>query len=412
MTPLYRKITLRLVPYLMLLYFVAFLDRVNISFAALTMNRDLGISDSLYGFAAGVFFLSYCLCEVPANLVLQRVGARRWLAILLAVWGVISIGTAFVDGRAEYIAARTLLGVAEAGFFPGIIFYYTTWLPRNLRSRVLALFLLSLPLCNCIGSPVSSHILLLNGFHGLKGWQWLFILEGTPAVLLGAITWRVLADRPETARWLSLAEKVELAQELGCDDAAECAPVGRIASHVARDALAYLMLQTGIYGLNFWLPKILAAQGVAAADTGWWAAVPFGAGAVAMTGISRFKSHWWLGVTYGAAAAGFAWAAVAGTLLGFIGAFSLTTMAMYAALPLFWSASTGRMSSRAAGAAIATVNSIGVTGGFVGPYALGWLRDATRGESAGMWMMAAVLAVGAAVVLTGPVRRGVPSHPQ
>ena len=189
MSPLYRKIAWRLVPFLVLLYMVAFLDRVNISFAALTMNRDMGISESLYGFAAGIFFLGYCLFEVPANMMLARMGARRWIAILLVAWGIVSVGTAFVANRPQYVAARFLLGVAESGFFPGVIFYLTIWLPRPMRARVLALFMLAVPLCTFIGSPISSHILLMNNVGGLKGWQWLFVLEGSPALILGIATW-------------------------------------------------------------------------------------------------------------------------------------------------------------------------------------------------------------------------------
>ena len=214
----YRKITRRLVPFLMLIYMVAFLDRVNISFAALTMNRDLDISETLYGFAAGVFFLSYCLFQVPANLVLARMGARRWLAILMVVWGVVSMATAFVVSPPTYIAARFLLGIAESGFYPGVIYYFTFWLPRSMRTRVLALFLLSLPLCNFIGSPISAHILLMNQPAGFHGWQWLFLIEGAPALLLGAVTWFALADGPWSAAWLSPAEKDELKRAMRSEE--------------------------------------------------------------------------------------------------------------------------------------------------------------------------------------------------
>lgn len=407
MTPLYRKIALRLVPFLMLLYMVAFLDRVNISFAALTMNRDLGISDSLYGFAAGVFFVGYCLFEVPANIVLVRVGARRWLGLLMIVWGVVSVGTAFVETRTEYIVARSLLGVAEAGFFPGLIFYLTIWLPRPARSRIMALFLLSLPICNSIGSPISSHILLLNGLMGLRGWQWLFILEAAPAILLGLLTWVVLADGPKKARWLSQSEKDALTIGLNDGEPDSNAVVKRIGSHVARDSMVYLMSQIGIYGLNFWLPKMLVAEGVAVADTGWWAMLPYGAGAVALVAVSRVTGRWWLIGVYLGSAAGFAGAALSHGLAGTVIAFSIATMCMYASLPLFWGASTARMSNKAAGAAIATVNSIGVTGGFAGPYAMGWLRDATHSYSAGLWAIAACLAIGAVLVHGGQKKTGV-----
>src|SRR3974390_545509 len=203
MSPLYRKIAWRLVPFLVLLYTVAVLDRVNISFAALTMNRDLGISETLYGFAAGVFFLSYCLFQVPANMVLARMGARRWLAILLVAWGVVSMTTAFVVSPGGYIGARFLLGIAESGFYPGVIYYFTFWLPRALRTRFLSLFLLAVPLCNSIGSPISAHLLLLDSLSGLRGWQWLFLIEGAPSVLLGVASWFLLSDGPWSAGWLS-----------------------------------------------------------------------------------------------------------------------------------------------------------------------------------------------------------------
>ena len=257
MSPLYRKIAWRLVPFLMLLYMVAFLDRVNISFAALTMNRDLGITESEYGFAAGVFFLSYCLFEVPANLVLARMGARRWLAVLMVIWGVVSMSTAFVHTEMSYIGVRFLLGIAESGFYPGVIYYFTFWLPRTLRTRILALFLLAVPLCNSIGSPISAHILMLNNLSGLRGWQWLFLLEGAPAVILGVAAWLLLADGPGSARWLSAADKEQIEADLKRDGALQL-EVGKQTVHVARDCVVYFLWSSGNYGLTFWLPRILS----------------------------------------------------------------------------------------------------------------------------------------------------------
>jgi ACS family tartrate transporter-like MFS transporter len=399
MNPLYRKIALRLCPFLMLLYMVAFLDRVNISFAALTMNRDLGITDSLYGFAAGIFFLGYCLFEVPANLMLARTGARRWIALLLVVWGAVSVLTAFIDGRSEYIWARLLLGVAEAGFYPGVIFYLTLWLPRAVRSRIMALFLLALPVCNCVGSPVSSHILLLDGAAGLRGWQWLFIVEGTPALLLGVVTWFVLADGPWNAQWLAPGDRAELEREMHRDESLELAAGPNLKTgmraHIVRDSIAYFMLMNGLYGLSFWLPKILAARGVTATATGWWAALPYGAGAVAMVLVSRLRGRGWLAAMYLVSAAGFLGAGLSHSLPVTLTCFCFASMGVYGALPLFWSASTGRMSSKVAGAAIATVNSIGATGGFAGPYAMGWLHDATHSYAVGLWAIALSVALGA-----------------
>lgn len=407
MTPLYRKIAARLVPFLMLLYMVAFLDRVNISFAALTMNRELGISESLYGFAAGVFFLGYCLFEVPANMLLSRVGARRWLALLLVVWGLVSTLTAWVKGPPTYVAARFLLGIAESGFFPGVIFYLTMWLPREVRARIMALFLLALPVCNCIGSPVSSHILLMDGVGGLRGWQWLFLIEGVPAVVLGVVSWFVLMDGPWSARWLNEAEKNELARAMHEGEAASGTGGAGLWRHIVRDAVAYFMLMAGLYGLSFWLPKILVASGVSAIATGWWAALPYGAGAVAMVLVSRVRGRVWLAAMYVIGGAGFAGAAwLHGLPLALI-SFTCASMGVFAAIPLFWSASTGRMSSKAAGAAIALVNSAGAVGGFAGPYAMGWLHDATRGYAAGLFSIAACMVAGALVVsaagaATGP----------
>jgi ACS family tartrate transporter-like MFS transporter len=403
-SPLYRKIALRLVPFLMLLYMVAFLDRVNISFAALTMNRDLGISDSFYGVAAGIFFLGYCACEVPANMMLARLGARRWIASLVFTWGLVTVSTAFVHARADYFVMRCLLGVVEAGFFPGVIYYLTLWVPRPMRSRLMALFLLAIPVCSCIGSPISAHILLLDRVANFRGWQWLFLIEGAPAVILGIVAWFVLADSPRDVRWLSLEEKETLLRELQAgevDDQPAAVPSAArnhaarpLAVRVALDALVYFAANSATYGLSFWLPKILVAEGIAATASGWWAALPYGVGSVAMLFLSRLSGRWWLGGLYLCAAVGFATAGLANNFTISIAGFCLAATGIFGAFPLFWSASTGHMSARVAGPAIATVNSIGVLGGFVGPFAMGWLLDRTHSHAAGLCSLAALLVVG------------------
>ena len=398
MSPLYRKIALRLVPFLMLLYMVAFLDRVNISFAALTMNRDLGISESLYGFAAGVFFLGYCLFEVPANLLLARIGARRWIAMLLIVWGAVSVATAFVGDRPQYVAARFLLGIAESGFFPGVVFYLTLWLPRPARARVMALFFLAVPICSCIGSPISSHILLMNDVFGLKGWQWLFVIEGTPAVLLGVLSWFVLEDSPSSAEWLSTIEKDQLARELRGDEEAHPSGLASAWVHVVRSSIAYFMYSVGLYGLSFWLPKILVATGASSTATGWWAALPYGVGAIAMVMVARLRDGWWLRAMYLLTAAGFIGVGLSHSLPLVLVSFAAASAGLFGALPLFWSATTSRVSGTAVGAGIAIVNSIGAVGGFTGPAVMGWLHDATHSYSAGLWVIAACLTLGAFVV--------------
>jgi len=397
MSPLYRKIAWRLVPFLMLLYMVAFLDRVNISFAALTMNRDLDISESVYGFAAGIFFLSYCLFEVPANLVLARLGARRWLSILMIVWGFISMGTAFVHSETTYLSARFLLGIAESGFYPGVIYYFTFWLPRAMRTRILALFLLSVPLCNSIGSPISAHILLLNNVSGMRGWQWLFLLEGMPAVMLGIAAWFLLADGPWSARWLSSAERDQITSDLLHEQSSQQGS-GKQGIHVARDCVVYFLWSSGNYGLTFWLPRILTAVGASNLSTGWWATVTFGCGALAMLWASRQRGFRALPYLFLASSLGFIAAGLAHSALTAVAGFSLAAMGILASLPMFWSLAASRLSGKAGGAAIALVNSVGAVGAFAGPSAMGWLHDATHHYTTGLWAIAAAMAVGAGLV--------------
>jgi len=397
MSPLYRKIAWRLVPFLVILYMVAFLDRVNISFAALTMNRDLGISPSLYGFAAGVFFLSYCLFEVPANLVLARLGARRWLAILMVAWGIVSMGTAFVHTKSEYIAVRLLLGIAESGFYPGVIYYFTFWMPRGLRTRILAMFLLAVPLCNAIGSPISAHILLLDHFGGLKGWQWLFLIEGVPAVLLGVATWFVLADEPASAHWLSPAEKKQVALDRHEEDGSQQVD-GKQTVNVIRDCIIYFLWSSGNYGLTFWLPKILTTHGASTIATGWWGTATFGFAALAMAWASRRRGFRTLPWLFMVGAAGFVVAALAHSVALAAAGFCISAMGILAGLPMFWSLAASRLSGKAAGAAIALVNSVGAVGAFAGPSAMGWLHDATGHYTAGLWAIAGAMTLGGILV--------------
>jgi MFS transporter, ACS family, tartrate transporter len=389
----------RLVPFLMLLYLIAFLDRVNISFAALTMNRDLGISETLYGFAAGVFFLSYCLFQVPANMVLTRIGARRWLAVLMVAWGVVSMATAFVAGGPSYVGARFLLGITESGFYPGVIYYFTFWLPRSMRTRILALFLFSVPLCNFIGSPISAHLLLMDKVAGLKGWQWLFLIEGAPALLLGAATWFVLADNPWSATWLSPAEKAQVKHDIRFDEQAQRKAAGRSWLLVLRDSTAYFLWSTGMYGLSFFLPKVLVFAGASTLAAGWWSALTFGAGALALLWASRQPGHRALPLLFLAAGAGFAAVGLAHSVPLAVAGFCLAAMGQLSSLPIFWSMATGRLSGKAAGTAIAIVNSSGAVGAFAGPYAMGWLRDATHTYSAGLWSIAGCLALGSFLVI-------------
>lgn len=409
MQPLYRKISRRLVPFLILLYLVAFLDRVNISFAALTMNRDLAISESLFGLAAGVFFLGYFLFEIPSNLMLLRVGARRWIMLIMIVWGAMAVASAFVPGPTLYIVLRFLLGSAEAGFYPGIILYLTFWLPPSVRSSVMALFVTAIPLSNIVGSPISAQILLLDHIAGLKGWQWLFILEGSPAVLLGFCVLFLLPDRPDNVAWLTPEEKQTLAHDLGAT-----APSSHAKAHSLLDAFtaepivygwsfAYFCLMLGLYGLGFWTPTVLASHGVPLTYLGWAAALPYLAAIVGMILWSRnsdrrHERRLHLTIAYVLAAAGFLLAAFAPNASIAVVGFALAAIGILAAMPVFWSSSTLALASPMVAAHIAVINSIGNLGGFIGPVAMGWLRQVTHNYFAGLWSVAAALVVGAGIV--------------
>ena len=406
MHPLYRKISRRLVPLLMLLYLVAFLDRVNIGFAALTMNRDLHIGEELFGLAAGMFFLGYFLFELPSNLILLRVGARRWIMVLMIAWGLVSVSTAFVPGSTLYIVLRFLLGLAEAGFYPGVILYLTFWFPPSVRSSVMAVFVTAIPISNLIGAPVSAQILLLDNFAGLKGWQWLFLIEGGPAILLGAMVSFLLPDRPEHVSWLTAEQKQTLQIDLR-----EAAPAHSAKPHSLLDAFtaqpsvygwsfAYFCLMLGLYGLGFWIPTVLASHGMSLESLGWAAALPYLAAVAGMILWSRSSDRhrerrYHLAAAYLAAAAGFLLAAFAPNAALAIAGFAIAAVGVLAAMPVFWSASTIELAGPMVGAHIAVINSIGNLGGFFGPIAMGWLRQVTHHYIAGLASISVCLACGA-----------------
>jgi MFS transporter, ACS family, tartrate transporter len=406
MDPLYRTITRRLIPFLVLLYFVAYLDRINIGFAALTMNRDLHIDARLFGFAAGVFFLGYFLFEVPSNIMLLRVGARRWIMALMIAWGVVSVATAFVPGPASYIVLRFLLGAAEAGFYPGVILYLTFWLPRTVRASVMALFVTANPLSSIVGAPLSAQILLLGNLGGLKGWQLLFLIEGAPAILFGALVYLVLPDYPEHARWLTDEQKRTLEEHLRAD-----APLQIVKAHSLLDAftaqprvygwsLAYFLLMFGTYVLSFWTPTVLASHGVSLRSLGWLTALPF---CIAIIGMILWSRHsdrhqehrFHLTASYVAGACGFVIAGLAPNATIATLGFTVAAVGALSALPIFWSTATLELSGPMVGAHIAVINSIGNLGGFFGPFLIGWVRQATRSYFAGLATIAICLLCGA-----------------
>ncbi len=415
MQRIYRTVALRLAPPLVLLYFVAFLDRVNVGFASLTMNRDLGINETTYGLAAGIFFLGYLLFAVPSNYALVRVGALRWIGVLMVCWGLVSAGMAFVHGAALYILLRFLLGAAEAGFFPGIVYYLTGWLPGSARGGMLALFYFAIPLSNVVGSPVSAALMQLNGAHGMRGWQWLFLLEALPAIALGcAVPWLLPANF-RTAGWLQPQEQDALEQAIASERANTLASGARRPTWQILLPLsaAYFTLMVGLYELGFWTPRLLASHGVSLRALGWVNAVPYGLGGVGMLLWGRLSDQrgsrrGMLVLSFLAAAAGFALTAGAPSPLWVTGALSLAAFGVFSSMAVFWAAATQRLAGGAAAAiGIAIINSVGNVGGFLGPSATGALLNRTHSYSAGLSASAAALLLGAAIIWLAltPMRR-------
>ena len=412
---LFTRVKWKIAPFLILLYLVAFLDRVNISFAAQSMNKDLGINETLYGVGAGIFFVGYLLFAVPSNIMLKRLGARRWIAIIMISWGVISTCMAFLHGAKTYVLCRFLLGLAEAGFFPGMILYLTRWLPGSARAGLMALFVLAIPLSNVIGAPLSNWILTLGHTGTLHGWQWLFLLEGLPAILLGLAVPLVLADGPENVEWLTREERLKLLHALdkdrGREDAGESKWTEMLKSRVvAGFCFQYFALMIGLYALGFWVPRILTSQGVSATLLGWMTAIPFALGAVAMLLCSRHSDRtgerkWHVTASFLCAATGLAVAAGSrGWGVAIIGLI-LTATGVFSAMPVFWTTVTQTLDPRLAALAIATVNSFGNLGGFVGPLVVGSVLQHTGSYRYGLLFTGGCLFAGALILAITSVPR-------
>jgi MFS transporter, ACS family, tartrate transporter len=405
-----RKVAWRLIPFMGVLYFLAFVDRVNIGFAALTMNADLGLTPSMFGFASGIFFIGYVLFEVPSNIIMERVGARLWIARIMITWGLLSAGTAFVSTPNSLYVLRFLLGVAEAGFFPGMILYLTYWFPAATRARIVSTFMVALPISTVIGSPVSTAMLSLNAF-GLHGWQLMFLAEGIPAVLFGVAVLAVLRDGPTKAAWLTDEERNWLQSEL----AAERAALGT-ASHSSLTALrnlrvwllglVYFGMLVGTYGIGFWLPQIVQKLGnLSNFEVGLTTALPYAAAAATMYLWGRHSDHarertWHVALATFVGALGFVLSAYwSDTPALAFAALFLSVMGCYSALPVFWTLPTSMFAGSAAAAGIALVNSIGNNGGFFGPTLVGFVRDATGSFTAALWTLAAFVTASGLLVL-------------
>jgi MFS transporter, ACS family, tartrate transporter len=401
----FAKCTRRLIPFMVLLYVVNFLDRVNVGFAALTMNADLGFSPRVFGFGAGVFFLAYFLFQVPANVALERIGARRWVFAIMLAWGVISSANALVTSAPEFFALRFLLGTAEAGFFPGMLLYLTYWFPQSHRARLTANFMIGIPLAFVIGAPLSSTILSLSGAAGLSGWQWLFLIEGAPALVLAFVALKLLPDRPEAADWLSTEEKTAIATRLAAEDQSSEHNLlpALVDVRVWGLGLALFGIVMGYYGAGLWLPQIVKAMGFSITAVGVLVAVPFAVAGAAMVmwGRSSDRTGERIRHTVVAAllsAAGFAAASMTQSIPVELIALTCALIGVLAAHPPLWSLPSSFLAGTAAAGGIGWVNAIGGIGGFAGPYVIGTLKQETGSYSGGMQALALALVVSAILV--------------
>jgi MFS transporter, ACS family, tartrate transporter len=405
------KVRRRLLPILMLCYFAAFLDRVNIGFAALKMNDDLHLTATAFGAGAGLFFLGYVVCEIPSNLILAKVGARTWIARIMITWGIISACTAFVWDRNSFYGVRIALGAAEAGFFPGLLFYCTLWFPSAYRARIYGLTQIAVPISSVIGAPLSSLILTtLDGAFGFKGWQWLFLIEGAPALIMGVVVWLALPSRPEDAKFLTAAEKTTLidllARERTTRERTEKFSIWQAMTdmRVAAMCVIALGLVIGTTGAAIWMPQFVKAFGLSTMQVGLVTAIP-SLVAVVVTLFAGWNAdrtgarvaH--VAVPFLCAAIGFVLAAItASPVIGLLG-LVIGTAGIAAGSPSVWVLPTALLTGTASAAGLALINATGSTGGFFGPYVIGWVRDATGSFSMPLLFLAAVMAAAAGVVI-------------
>ena len=413
------KVTKRLVPFLVVCYFIAYLGRVNVGFAALTMNQDLGLSQTAFGFGAGIFFIAYFIFEVPSNLLLERFGARKWIARIMLSWGILSGTMAFIPAIARatglgnensFYLLRVLLGAAEAGFFPGIIFYLTLWFPAEYRGRIVGYFMAAITLSTVIGAPISGVLLYLHGGLGLAGWQWLFIIEAVPSIILAVVVFFYLTDRPSDAAWLAPDERSWLAEQLALEQRQRQAvhdysvAQSLVNPRVLGLSLVYFGAVATNYGLSFFLPQIVKGFGLNTFLTTRVSATPYVVGLVGMVwwgrrsdrvAERRFHAAFPLLV----AAAGIAVStALDDPLLKMI-SLCVAGFGIFACLPVFWTLPTAFLSGAAAAAGIAVINSIGNLAGFAGPFAMGWIKDQTGSYAGGLLLLAALGIIAMGIVL-------------
>lgn len=403
---IFAKAAWRLIPFMVLLYVVAYLDRVNVGFAALTMNKDLGLTPEIFGFGSGIFFFGYFLFEVPSNVILAKVGARIWICRIMLTWGVVSMATAFATGPVSFYVMRFLLGLAEAGFFPGMVLYLTYWFPSAVRARLIALFLAAVPLANVVGAPSSGFILGLEGVFHLHGWQWLFLLEGLPSVLFGLLVLRWLPDGPNDAKWLEDGERAAITTALAAEPHyAHTKLIPMLADpRVWLLAIPDFGIVLALYGVNLWLPQIVKEMGFSNLETSFIGAAPYFAAMFAMVlwGMSsdrRGERLWHITSACLVGAAGLIGAALLQSHVAVLLSLAVSVCGVYAALAVFWTLPPSFLGGTAAAGGIALINSISNLGGFFGPAIMGWLKQHTGGFSAGIGVLAAGMIVSAILVI-------------
>jgi MFS transporter, ACS family, tartrate transporter len=405
-----RRVTRRLLPFLMACYLVSFIDRVNVGFAALQMNKDVGLTASMFGLGSGLFFVTYFIFEVPSNLVLEKVGARLWIARILITWGLVSAATALVVGPYSFYLVRFLLGAAEAGFYPGVLLYLTFWFPKSYRARVVALFMVSVPAASFIGSPISAALLQLDGWLGLHGWQWMSIIEAAPAILFGVLAFFVLPDTPLQAKWLTeeqrrwLTDRIKGERDGGRSSSRRSTWRVLIDKHVLAAGLIFAGSTGASACLSIWQPQILKSFGLSNMETGLLNSAPFGVAAVLMVLWAKHSDRtgervWHLAIPLAATSLSLLLAFTAQSFLPTVAILFVAIVGTYAIKGPFWALSTEWMSTSAAAVGIAQINAIGNLGGFVGTYSLGVIKEATGSYALGLLPLALLTAAGTMLTL-------------
>jgi MFS family permease len=414
-TRAYGKIFWRIMPFLMLCYTVSYLDRVNVGFAKLQMAGDIGLSNAAFGFGAGVFFIGYFIFELPSNLIMHKVGARIWIARIMISWGIISGCMMFVSSVPSFYIMRFLLGAAEAGFYPGMILYMTYWFPSYRRARVVCVFMAAIPVSAIFGNPLSGFVMdHLNGFHGLAGWKWMFVAEAIPALIIGVITPFYLQNNVADAKWLNAEEKAIVAAKIAAETATKKAGSPSEIWSVLRSprvwqmCLIYFCFVLGQYGLNFWMPTLIKAAGIKGNfHIGLVSAIPYIVTLAVMlslglSGDRARERRWHLALPALISAVGFVVAATSGNFYLSLLALSVAAAGTISCSPMFWPLPTAFLAEVGAAAGIAWINSVGNLAGFCGPYAVGYLKQVTGTNVAGLYLLAAALVLGAAVTLAVP----------